>query len=79
VAVNADRGWNGTCDVKTFEGNDYWSIEARIPLDQLDTKGESGEIWQLNFRRKQKRLNAAADWMVPLDYDPKGFGVLIMR
>jgi hypothetical protein len=79
VAVDADRNWNGTYDVKTFEGNDYWSIEARIPLDRLDTKGESGETWQLNFRRKQKRLNAAADWIVPLDYDPKGYGLLVMK
>jgi hypothetical protein len=79
VAVDADRGWNGTYEVKTFKGDDYWSIEAQLPLDQLDTKGESGKTWQLNFRRKQKRLNAAADWMVPLDYNPKGYGMLIMR
>jgi hypothetical protein len=79
AAVDVDRKWNGTYDVKTFKGKDYWSIEARIPLDQLDTKAESGKTWQLNFRRKQKRLNTAADWMVPLDYNPKGYGMLVMR
>lgn len=79
AVVDADRKWNGTYEVKTFKGNDYWSIEARIPLDQLDTKGETGKTWQLNFRRKQKRLNTAADWMVPLDYNPKGYGVLVMK
>jgi hypothetical protein len=79
VAVDTDRGWNGTYEVKTFQGNDYWSMEVRIPLDQLETKGEPGKSWQLNFRRKQKRLNAAADWMVPLDYNPKDYGVLIMK
>jgi predicted phosphodiesterase len=79
VAVDADRGWNGTYDVKSFQGNDYWSMEARIHLDQLETKGEPGKSLQLNFRRKQKRLNAAADWMVPLDYNPKDYGVLIMK
>jgi hypothetical protein len=79
VAVDADRGWNGSYEVKTVKGDDHWSIEARIPLDQLDTKAESGKTWQLNFRRKQKRLNAAVDWMVPLDYNPKSYGVLMLK
>jgi predicted phosphodiesterase len=79
AVADVDRKWNGTYEVKTLKGDDYWSIEARIPLDQLDTKGESGKTWQLNFRRKQKRLNTAADWMIPLDYNPKGYGMLVLK
>ena len=74
-----DRDWNGSYDVKTFRGDDYWSIEARIPLDQLDTENQAGKKWALNFRRKQKRLDSAADWLVPIGYDPKDFGVLVLR
>lgn len=74
-----DRDWNGTYEVKTFKGDDYWSIEARIPLSQLDTENQSGKKWALNFRRKQKRLDTAADWLVPISYDPKDFGVLVLK
>ncbi|MGB2804623.1 MAG: sugar-binding protein, partial [Candidatus Zixiibacteriota bacterium] len=74
-----DRDWNGTYEVKTSKGENYWSIEARIPLDQLDTENQSGKKWALNFRRKQKRLDTAADWLVPISYDPKDFGVLVLK
>jgi hypothetical protein len=33
----------------------------------------------LEFRRKQKRLNSAADWQVPLDYNPATYGVMVLR
>ena len=74
-----DREWNGTYEAKTLRGDDYWSIEARIPLDQLDTENLQGKKWALNFRRKQKRLNTSADWLVPISYDPKDFGVLLLK
>jgi hypothetical protein len=32
----------------------------------------------LNFRRKQARLDTAADWM-PIDYDPSSLGVLVLQ
>ena len=76
---NADRAWNGTYEVKTFQGKNFWSIEARIPFEQLAGNGKSGQQWAMNFRRKQKRFNSAADWQVPISYDPKAFGFLIMK
>ena len=78
-ATGVEREWNGTYDVKTFKGKDYWSIEAKIPLSELKAEGKSGKTWALNFRRKQKRLNSAADWLVPTGYDPKDYGVLLMK
>ena len=75
----AERDWNGTYEVKTFRGDDYWSIEAKISLDQLDTENQAGKKWALNFRRKQKRLDTAADWLVPISYDPIEFGVLVLK
>jgi predicted phosphodiesterase len=77
--VTANRDWNGTYEVETSKGENYWSIEARIPLSQLDTENQLGKKWALNFRRKQKRLNTSADWLVPINYDPKDYGVLEMK
>jgi hypothetical protein len=79
VAVGVDREWNGTYEVATSKGADYWSIEVRIPVDQLGVTVGYGDIWALNFLRKQKRLNTAADWQVPVTYDPKDYGVLLMQ
>ncbi|SYZ72518.1 hypothetical protein TRIP_C20633 [Candidatus Zixiibacteriota bacterium] len=74
-----DRSWNGTYDVKTIKGDGYWSIEIRVPLSQFGTAGKSGEEWGLNFRRKQFRVGASADWQIPIDYDPKSLGRLIWQ
>lgn len=79
VAIEADREWNGAYKVKTAKGRDYWSIEAQIPLSDLDTEGESGKTWAVNFRRKQKRLNSTGDWQVPISYNPRDYGILLMK
>jgi hypothetical protein len=77
--VDADAAWNGTYEVKTFKTSDYWSIEARIPLAQFETSGSYGTTWTLNFRRKQRRLNTTADWQVPIGYNPREYGILVMQ
>ncbi|MDH5683255.1 MAG: metallophosphoesterase [candidate division WOR-3 bacterium] len=74
-----DRAWNGSYEVKTTKGKNFWSIEARIPVAQLETTIVSGQQWVVNFRRKQRRFNSAADWQVPISYDPKTFGFLIIK
>ena len=79
VAVDADREWNGSYNVKTAKGKDYWSIEAQIPLKELDTEGESGKTWAVNFRRKQRRLNSSADWQAPISYNPRDYGILLLK
>jgi hypothetical protein len=78
-AVAAEREWNGVYEIGTDRDEDYWAIEARIPLDQLGTAGESGKAWAVNFRRKQRRLNTSIDWLVPIGYDPRDYGVLLMK
>jgi predicted phosphodiesterase len=78
-AVDVNKAWNGTYEVKTTRGGNFWSIEARIPLDQFGVTAKPGQEWKLNFRRKQKRFNSSADWQVPISYDPKTFGVLILK
>lgn len=71
--------WNGKYEVKAFKGNNYWSMEARIPLAQLGAKIKPGQEWGLNFRRKQARLATSANWQVPIDYDPSTFGRLVFK
>jgi predicted phosphohydrolase len=70
----ADRDWDGDYEVATFQGDDLWSIEIAVPLAQFGT--EAGHSWGLNFRRKQARAAASADWQVPIDYNPRTFGEL---
>jgi len=77
--INADKSWNGIYEVKTKWGEDFWNIEIRIPLNQFGVKVVSGQEWRVNFRRKQKRLNSAADWQVPITYDPGTYGFLIFE
>ena len=79
AGFDADRTWNGTYEVKTIKGSDFWSIEACIPLDQFEIAIKPGQKWGLNFRRKQKRFNSSADWQVPITYDPETYGFLIMK
>lgn len=77
--LDGSRDWNGNYEVKTIKTGDFWSIEARIPLDQFGVKANEGDKWGLNFRRKQRRFNSAADWQTPIEFDAATFGVLIMR
>ena len=74
-----DPKWNGKYEVKTSRGANYWSVEARIPLSQLDAKIKPGQDWGLNFRRKQQHLSTSANWQVPIDYDPSSFGRLVIE
>jgi len=77
--VDADRSWDGDYEVKTILGNNFWCIEVRMPLNQLGAVGTLDKAFALNFRRKQKRLNATSDWQTPISYDPQTYGILEMK
>jgi predicted phosphodiesterase len=79
AATEVEREWNGNYEVATWMGESSWSIEARIPLEDLGAVAGQGKNWALNFRRKQRRLNSSGDWLVPISYDPKDYGPLVMR
>ncbi len=74
--MDYDRNWNGEYELGIAKSADSWSIEAHIPAEQLGAKLSSGKDWHLNFRRKQKRLDSSADWMLPIGADPQTLGVL---
>jgi predicted phosphodiesterase len=73
---NPDRNWNGKYEVKTFVGEEEWNIEIKIPFSQLKAKPKKGDVWEINFRRKQKRLNSSSDWQYPITYDIKYYGLM---
>jgi predicted phosphodiesterase len=75
-SYNADRNWNGKYRVKTSMSEDGWNIEIKIPFAQLKAKPKKGDVWDINFRRKQKRLNSSSDWMYPITYDVKYLGMM---
>ncbi len=70
----ADREWDGEYEVATQRTDDRWSVEIRVPLAQIGGDIEQFPAWRANFRRKQARTSATADWQVPIDYDPGTFG-----
>jgi len=72
----SDFGWNGEYEVKSQGTESEWIVEVRIPLDQLKAAARGGDVWRVNFRRKQPRLKAAADWLTPITYDPRTYGFL---
>jgi len=37
-----------------------------------------GDVWGLNFRRKQPGRKANADWQ-PISYDPHGLGLMLIN
>lgn len=71
-----DRAWNGEYKVAAKKNQGEWSIEIKIPFKLPQAEPKQGDFWLINFRRKQQRVNSASDWMVPISYDPRYYGIL---
>jgi len=71
--------WDGQYNIKTVLGDDFYSMEAALPLDQFNVSALTADKWRVNFRRKQFRMKMAYALQVPWSYDPTSFGVLIFR
>jgi len=76
---SGNQAWDGEYEIAANVIDTVWTVEVRIPLDQFGVSAERGQVWDFNFRRKQKRLNAAGGWQIPHGYDPNGFGQLVMQ
>lgn len=74
----ASREFDGSYEVGVGQGSDRWVVEVRLPLEELRATVDDSP-WGLNFRRKQQRLGAVADWQVPVDYSPDTYGRLFFR
>jgi len=75
---DVDMGWSADVDVKAAKDKNHWSVEARLPLAQFGVAAKPGDVWGLNFRRKQPGRKANADWQ-PLSYDPHGLGLMHIK
>ena len=78
-AYLGDKAWNGKYESKVIKCADGWNVEAKIPLKQFGIMEKSGMQMGINPVRKQKRLNNAAAWQLPRDYNPRTFGVLTLQ
>ena len=76
--MDVDAAWNADVDVKAAKGKNYWSVEAKLPLAQFGVSAKPGDVWGLNFRRKQPGRKANADWQ-PISYDPHGLGLMLIN
>jgi predicted phosphodiesterase len=76
--MDVDMAWSVDVDVKAAKGTGFWSVEARVPLAQFGATAKSGEVFGLNFRRKQPGRKANADWQ-PVSYDPHGLGLMLIK
>ncbi len=79
--AESDRDWNGKYTTKAIKGDNFWSIEVQIPLKLFGMEGKmsEGDKMRLNFRRKQRRLNDAANWQTPIDYYADTYGYLMFE
>lgn len=76
---DGSQSWNGEYEIAAKVFDSFWTVEVRVPLQQFGTSAVAGQIWDFNFRHKQRRLNAAGGWQIPHGYDPNGFGQLLMQ
>lgn len=76
---DGDFGFDGDYRIAAEKGLDHWVVEMAIPVSEFQVRSMDGSDWKLNFRRKQQRLGSNADWQLPIDRDPRWFGILKMR
>ena len=79
MRYTVDASWDGEYEITCRTTDEGWRAEVRLPFSAFGVgSGETG-VWGLNFRRKQQRTQSQADWQVPIDYNPKSFGELILE
>jgi hypothetical protein len=53
--VNEDESWDGIWEAKTARVADGWTLEMRIPFNQLRFPKKDVYVWGVNFQRTIKR------------------------
>ncbi len=67
-----DRTWNGIWESATKIDDKGWSVEMKIPFNQLRFKAKKEFVWGIDFRRKIRRKNED-DSFVWIPKGEKGF------
>lgn len=55
--VNEDESWDGIWEAKAARVADGWTVEMRIPFNQLRFPKKDSYVWGVNFQRTIKRKN----------------------
>jgi hypothetical protein len=55
--VSEDDSWDGVWENKAAIGEDGWSIEIRIPFNQIRFPKKDEYVWGINFMRMVRRKN----------------------
>jgi hypothetical protein len=58
---NSDDTWDGVWESKAHTDDQGWTVEMKIPYDQLRFKKKENYVWGVNFRRVLKRKNEISD------------------
>jgi hypothetical protein len=55
--VNDDESWDGIWENKSTINGDGWTIEIRIPFNQIRFPKKDEYVWGINFKRMLRRKN----------------------
>ena len=55
--INEDDTWDGVWESKALITTEGWSVEMRIPFNQMRFPAKDEYVWGINFRRIIKRKN----------------------
>ena len=55
--VNADETWDGVWEAKAAINGEGWTVEMRIPFNQIRFPKKDDYVWGVNFSRVIKRKN----------------------
>ena len=61
--VDGDDSWDGIWEGKTRIHEKGWTVEIRIPFNQLRFQAKEEQIWGVNFRRTIKRKNETLSYV----------------
>lgn len=66
--INEDTSWDGIWEAKVARVADGWTVEMRIPFNQLRFPKKDSYVWGVNFQRTIKRKNERLYYAwVPVD------------
>jgi hypothetical protein len=69
---NYDNTWDGVWESKTHIDDKGWTVEMRIPFDQLRFKKKNQQVWGVHFQRIIKRKNEKVNF-VRMPRDESGY------
>jgi hypothetical protein len=73
-----DATYNSRATVKSFVGNNYWSVEIAIPIKSLTSLPLIDSSWKINFVRSNVVSNEVSSYsrLIGAFYQPKNFSTI---